>query len=193
VHLLANRELLDQRHVPGLIARSLDDVACGISECALYKVVREGAGVEQRAGDARMRIWIAGYVGARTVEADRGAAIRIGDGNDLGEVASWLTFGILRLITFTFFRRPSSSISAQKCNALLNLGMPIGRRPARFAETRLRWMKTSTLFALSASSAFVFVLAAHWPPATGQCFSRFCAFCCWQWWGFESTGGLAER
>lgn len=70
-----------------------------------------------------------------------------------------LAFGVLRLITFTFFLCHSSSISEQKCKAFVSPGISLGSHLARFAETRLKWMKTSRLLAFSASSAFVFLLA----------------------------------
>src|SRR4029077_155519 len=64
MHLLANRKLLDQRSIPSLVARALDDVPSGVAERSENIVIGKGAGVEQRPGDARSAIRIANQVGA---------------------------------------------------------------------------------------------------------------------------------
>src|SRR5208337_5316201 len=76
VHLLMHRELLDQRCVPGFVARSQDDVAPGISKRArLDRGIVKGAGIKQRAGNARMGIWVLDNVGACAVPNNRAATI----------------------------------------------------------------------------------------------------------------------
>src|SRR5664279_386218 len=46
MHLFANRKLLDQRRVPGLISRPFNDVASGIAKGTKHLVVRKRAGIE---------------------------------------------------------------------------------------------------------------------------------------------------
>src|SRR5208337_3181590 len=71
-----HRELLDQRRVPGFVARPQDDVAPGISKRSrLDRGIIKGAGIKQRAGNTGMRIWILDNVGACGVPSHRTAAI----------------------------------------------------------------------------------------------------------------------
>src|SRR5262249_44753123 len=69
-HPLADRKLLDQRSVPGLVSRSTDDVAASIAKSPLDGVVLERTGVEQGTGHTRACVRVAHEVGSRAIESD---------------------------------------------------------------------------------------------------------------------------
>ena len=68
---LRNREVLKQREIPNLVARSLNAVAADITEGASWWI-REGARVEEGIGHTGFCTWIPDQVGTLL-------AIRVGD------------------------------------------------------------------------------------------------------------------
>src|SRR3981081_1117112 len=84
MHLLADRKLLDQRGVPGLVSWALDDVASRIAECSLNGVVCKRTCIEQGPANTRTGVGVADQIRAGAIEADGTSAIGIRDGGDIG-------------------------------------------------------------------------------------------------------------
>jgi len=82
--LFVDVELFNERGVPSRVSGTYDVVAGGVAESAKDRVMGEGAGVEQGAGDAWSGVGIADNGRTRTIEADGSAAIGIGNGNSVG-------------------------------------------------------------------------------------------------------------
>jgi len=59
VHLITNGDLFHERRIPGFVSGPLDDVAPGIPECSLGRVVLESTGVEKSSGNAGAGVGVA--------------------------------------------------------------------------------------------------------------------------------------
>src|SRR5215813_5739406 len=79
MHLLSDWELFDERRIPGLVARPLDNIASRVAERTLNGVVLECAGVKQRAWNTRGRVGVPHHVGPCAIKANCSAAIGIRD------------------------------------------------------------------------------------------------------------------